>query len=628
KFAGQSIACPKCGVRVDVVIPVHEPSASAPPGESVQPAAPEPSTPARHVPWKVLAFVATGLLVIALSVLAGILASSSGTPTAPDDSAMIKELKRLVEAQEVQRKELADDLAYWIDPARLDAQKRERELLEQERDRVARDLEVESERNRTLLAEMRRSEAGVAARPEPVRPEPSPPFDAGPAPARAPSPEAANPAASDGFTSSINGLAVVAVGASSAGKVSRIVLVHRASQSGDLQVRFVRGVGPEMQASLQEGVRYWEQFKKRGRYGAGTVEISFEDKYSKKDGPSAGAAYAVLMRSFSDGFRIDDGFAMTGDISVEGRILRIGGAFEKVRAALRASCKRVGIPGSNESELYDGAVLQGLSTLAQIEVYGLGDVEGAIRVARTDRDEKTAKASKFFGRLRSLVGEATVGGAWSPSAEIDSITSEILLLAPDHLSAKLLREFNNGRFPKTLSIGSSLDRIGLPFYDYLAELGGGRVSLENILRDPDTTLISKASESLRGIRDVIHSDTQRAHSDMSQVMTSARKFIAAAKDVEAAKKALESHDRKLRDSSTKVDRARAEGATVAEYNALVKRHNDLVEGRTRYFDRYNKELQAQEALFLGIGTRYAEYVANIKKLTQDPEILEKLIDGK
>lgn len=102
-----------------------------------------------------------------------------------------------------------------------------------------------------------------------------------------------------------------------------------------------------------------------------------------KDGPSAGAALATSFVSVFSRIPVRHDLAMTGEVTLRGRVLEIGGLKEKLLAALRAGVKTVLIPESNRKDLPDvpGNVRQKLTI---IPVKHMDDV---LEVALTRRPE-------------------------------------------------------------------------------------------------------------------------------------------------------------------------------------------------------------------------------------------------
>ncbi len=72
-----------------------------------------------------------------------------------------------------------------------------------------------------------------------------------------------------------------------------------------------------------------------------------------KDGPSAGVTMAAALASLLTGRRVRDDVGMTGEITLRGQVLPVGGIKEKVLAAHRAGLKTVIIPKQNEKDLED-----------------------------------------------------------------------------------------------------------------------------------------------------------------------------------------------------------------------------------------------------------------------------------
>ncbi len=72
-----------------------------------------------------------------------------------------------------------------------------------------------------------------------------------------------------------------------------------------------------------------------------------------KDGPSAGVAMFTAIVSVMSGIPIDKTVAMTGEITLRGRVLAIGGLKEKLLAAIRGGIKTVIIPLENKKNMAD-----------------------------------------------------------------------------------------------------------------------------------------------------------------------------------------------------------------------------------------------------------------------------------
>jgi len=72
-----------------------------------------------------------------------------------------------------------------------------------------------------------------------------------------------------------------------------------------------------------------------------------------KDGPSAGITMATAIYSAISGKQVRKRLAMTGEVTLRGRVLPIGGLKEKVLAAVRANINKVIIPAQNEKDLIE-----------------------------------------------------------------------------------------------------------------------------------------------------------------------------------------------------------------------------------------------------------------------------------
>ncbi len=134
------------------------------------------------------------------------------------------------------------------------------------------------------------------------------------------------------------------------------------------------------------------------------IHIHFPEGAIPKDGPSAGIAITVAVISALTGAPVKKSLAMTGEITLSGRVLAIGGLKEKTMAALRSGVKTVIIPEKNECDLeeIDQTVRRSLNFVTASNIDNILNV--ALDFTKIHRESKTN--DKFSTELLSSDSKA------------------------------------------------------------------------------------------------------------------------------------------------------------------------------------------------------------------------------
>jgi ATP-dependent Lon protease len=148
-------------------------------------------------------------------------------------------------------------------------------------------------------------------------------------------------------------------------------------------------LGDVMKESAQAGIAFLRNHTKEfgipeDFYETRDLHIHVLEGATPKDGPSAGIAMATAVVSALTGRPVRGDVAMTGEISLRGRVLPIGGVKEKLLAAHQAGIQNVIIPQSNEANLEDvpAAILQDLKVTA------VRDFQEVLNIMLLDKPEQ------------------------------------------------------------------------------------------------------------------------------------------------------------------------------------------------------------------------------------------------
>ena len=134
-----------------------------------------------------------------------------------------------------------------------------------------------------------------------------------------------------------------------------ILFIETTALSGTGQIVITGQLGDVMKESATIAVSLVKSllFDKKIDFRDKDIHIHVPSGSVPKDGPSAGITMFTALTSLVLGIKVNPELAMTGEISLRGQVLPIGGLPEKLMAAERAGIKRVLIPLSNKEDLID-----------------------------------------------------------------------------------------------------------------------------------------------------------------------------------------------------------------------------------------------------------------------------------
>ncbi len=137
-----------------------------------------------------------------------------------------------------------------------------------------------------------------------------------------------------------------------------ILYIEATRMRGRGQLTLTGSLGEVMKESAQTALSYLRSQARKlnlefDDYGKNDLHIHVPAGATPKDGPSAGVAIVAALASLLSRRRVRSDVAMTGEISLRGRVLRVGGIKEKVLAAERHGLKQVILPEGNKADWQD-----------------------------------------------------------------------------------------------------------------------------------------------------------------------------------------------------------------------------------------------------------------------------------
>ena len=179
----------------------------------------------------------------------------------------------------------------------------------------------------------------------------------------------------------VNGLAYTTVG-------GETLAVECATMQGTGQIKLTGQLGDVMKESAMAALSWVRahaaEFGLDGEFHKNLdIHIHVPEGAVPKDGPSAGVTMATALVSALTGRKVRQDVAMTGEITLRGRVLPIGGVKEKLLAAYRAGIKTILLPKENQKDLEDVPS----HVLAQFQITPAESIGDVLAVALLPKEE-------------------------------------------------------------------------------------------------------------------------------------------------------------------------------------------------------------------------------------------------
>lgn len=137
-----------------------------------------------------------------------------------------------------------------------------------------------------------------------------------------------------------------------------ILFIEATKMIGPRGIKLTGSMGTVMKESCEAAMSYVRE--QAGRFGIDAKEFADHEFHLHmpaggipKDGPSAGVGFTTALVSLLTGRPVRPDLAMTGEISLRGKVLPVGGIKEKVLAARRSGIREVVMPRQNQRDLHD-----------------------------------------------------------------------------------------------------------------------------------------------------------------------------------------------------------------------------------------------------------------------------------
>jgi ATP-dependent Lon protease len=181
----------------------------------------------------------------------------------------------------------------------------------------------------------------------------------------------------------------VATGLAVTGTGGDVLFIEANATDGDARLTLTGQLGDVMKESAQIALSYLRSHRPDLAPALDkVVHLHVPAGAVPKDGPSAGVTMVTALASLASGRPVRSDVGMTGEVTLNGRVLPIGGVKQKLLAAQRAGLKTVFVPKRNEPDLDDVPA----EVLKELDVRPVADVQEILAYALEDAAAEAAAA--------------------------------------------------------------------------------------------------------------------------------------------------------------------------------------------------------------------------------------------
>jgi ATP-dependent Lon protease len=196
-----------------------------------------------------------------------------------------------------------------------------------------------------------------------------------------------------------------------------VLFIEATSMPGGKGFQLTGSLGDVMQESARAALSYVRSNSKKlgvpeGYFSEQDLHLHIPAGAQPKDGPSAGVTMVSTLVSLATGRMIKANVGMTGEITLRGQVMPVGGIKEKVLAAHRAGLKTVILPKRNESDLEDLSE----EVLNEIEFHFVEMMDEVLDLV-LEKPKKPAPAKKTAAKRKTSPAKKTSPKAKTASAK-------------------------------------------------------------------------------------------------------------------------------------------------------------------------------------------------------------------